>query len=323
VGFTLALVEGTLQVLDLYPPIDDPVLPAEPDLYESSPVFGYGLKPSRTVLHRYPPTSPDLIPLVSNSDGFRAHREFGGADPRYRILVVGDSFVFGAGVRAEERLTEQLEAMEPAWRVDNLGMGGWGLDLMMRALEHIAPKAKPDLVVLAVYTDDFRRLLPRYAGMGYAYDKFELVNGELKTVAFSYPAPWQRMRIIQALQKVAWRWDVNRYELNEALLNRYLGTARVMSFRPVVAFLPGRGDTAGDQERRAFLRAWSKTKGVAYLDLTDPIHARGVGKTYLRNNWHWNAEGHRIAAEQLRQLLLDLDVMSDPGQNIVSTAEEN
>jgi len=37
--------------------------------------------------------------------------------------------VLGDGVAAEHRLTEVIEQLEPGWRVDNLGMSGYGVDL--------------------------------------------------------------------------------------------------------------------------------------------------------------------------------------------------
>jgi hypothetical protein len=302
----LGVSEAALRGFDLYAPIAQPVQPAQPDLYQPSPVFGYHLKPSLVTTYRYPRTSDVLMPLVSNSDGFRSSREFSDDDPRLRVVVIGDSFVFGLGVRAEHRLTERLETLEPGWRVDNLGMPGWGLDLMIRALEHIGPKADPDIVVLAVYTDDFRRVLPHYAGLGYAYPKFELVRDELQTVPFRYPRAWERLRIVQAMSKLAWRRDANHYALNEALLDRFLANARVMQFRPLVAFLPGRTDTPVDQERRAFLHRWSVARGMPYLDLTDAIHGHGVENVYLRDNWHWNAAGHQVAAEEVRKALLSM-----------------
>jgi hypothetical protein len=303
---SLGFVELALRWWDLYRPVPNPVRPRS-DLYEASPIFGYRLHPSRRTGYRYPPDSEEVIPLVSNSDGFRSSREFDQVDSRVRILVVGDSFVFGQGVRAEDRLTERLEALEPGWRVDNVGMTGWGVDLMIRALEYIGQKADPDVVVLAVYTDDFRRLRPTYAGVGYAYPKFDLVGDQLTTVPFPYPTAWERLRIVQAWHnEVTWRWDLNRYALNRALLNRFLHRARTRPFRPVVAFLPGREDTPVDQERREFLRRWSAAHDVPYLDLTAAIHGAGVQNVYIRDNWHWNAAGHQIAAEQLRLALLDV-----------------
>jgi hypothetical protein len=211
-------------------------------------------------------------------------------------------------VAEEERMTEQIEALEPGLRVDNLGMTGWGLDLMIRAIEHYCRKAAPDVVVLAFYTDDFRRLLPYYSGMGYEYPKFALSGSELVTVAFPQQMLWERLRIVQLVHQRIWArsQNRNRYDLNGALLDRYLGDAATIGFEPVVTFLPGRGDTEEDQERRSFLRKWTQQNNVPYLDLTAAIHGAGVDRVYIQGNHHWNATGHRIAAEQLRPVLLQV-----------------
>jgi hypothetical protein len=254
---------------------------------------------------RYPRNGPNVIPIISNAEGFRSSREYDEPDPRRRILVVGDSFVYGLGVREEERFTEVLEALEPAWRVDNLGMPGWGLDLMIRGLEHVGLKAHPNVVILALYTDDFRRLLPYYSGMGYAYVKFELVDGRLETKPYPRVSGWRRLRIIHALYETYWRPQRtrNRYDLNEALLDRFLELADQHDFEPVVLFLPGTGDTSEDQARRRFLQSWTSARNVRYLDLSVPIHNAGVRQTYISGNWHWNATGHQIAAMALLHFL--------------------
>jgi hypothetical protein len=211
--------------------------------------------------------------------------------------------VFGLGVRAEDRLSEQLEMIEPAWRVDNMGMTGWGLDLMIRALEHLGRKADPDVVVLVVYTDDFRRLHPYYAGLGYAFPKFDLVDTQLTSHPYVYPQWWERLRIVQAVYQTRWQLDRDRLQLNAALLERYEWLAQSMGFAPVIVFAPGTVETDGDRTRRAFVTNWAITHRILFLDLTPAIYGAGVANTFIKDNWHWSPRGHRIAAEELRTLI--------------------
>jgi hypothetical protein len=160
--------------------------------------------------------------------------------------------------------------------------------------------------VLAVYTDDFRRLLPYYAGVGLAYPKFELDGDRLVSVPFPYPRGWERLRLVQALYHRLWQRDRNRFALNGALLDRFLRNAEAQRFRPVVVFFPGLGDTDEDRARRGFLAGWAARHGVPFADLTDAIHGAGVASLYIDVNWHWNAEGHRVAARELHALLAPL-----------------
>ena len=68
-----------------------------------------------------------------------------------RLLVLGDSYVWGFDVTREERFTEQLEAAHPQWEVVNAGVSGYGTDqallLLRRIQEAVAPKA-----VILVFT---------------------------------------------------------------------------------------------------------------------------------------------------------------------------
>jgi hypothetical protein len=172
-----------------------------------------------------------------------------------------------------------------------MGMTGFGLDLMLRALETVGIKAAPDVVVLAVYTDDFRRLLPYYSGVGYPIPKFRLEGSELITVSYPAPARWERLRIVQAVYQNYWRRVRNRYDLNRAILDRFRANADEHDFGPVVIFIPGRSDTDEDQERREWLRQWCARSDTPFLDLTEAIHGAGV-----ENHLGTQNSGHAVVA---------------------------
>lgn len=300
--FALLLVEVGLRTLGRFTP-PNPPRPARPDLYVRSEAVGYHLWPSTRSCSRYPADRGRVLELVSNSDGFRSSRELGEPDPRPHILVLGDSFVQGLGVEEGERMLEDLERLEPGWRVDGLGMSGWGVGLMLRALAALGPKAKPDVVVLAFYTDDFRRAQLEYSGAGYRIPKYRVENGKL--VEHPYPAwtGWRRSRLAYALLRSIARLDRNRYSLHTALLNRFQAVVASLGARPALAFLPGKGGTAEDNERRAFLAAWASDHRVPYLDLTDAMQAAGGKALFIPHDSHWNVRGHQVAAQGLHALL--------------------
>jgi hypothetical protein len=125
VALIFALVESALRMLDLYPPPDAPV-PLSPKAYVPDERVGYTLRPSTSSCHHYPLRGLRVLELLSNSDGFRSARELDDSDDRPRVMIVGDSFIFGLGVEEEERVAETLERIEPRWRVDGLSMPGGG-----------------------------------------------------------------------------------------------------------------------------------------------------------------------------------------------------
>ena len=299
----LAAVEVALRLGNLFRPPNDPPRPRRADLYQADERVGYRLWTSTKMCYRYPVSNGRVLSVNSNSDGFRSEREFDEPDSRTRIVVTGDSFVFGDGVEIRERLTEVLEGMEPGWRVDNLGMTGWGIDLMIRAVETIGPKARPDVVVLGIYTDDFTRQRPFYSGMGFPTPRFRLERGSLVSAPYPRLAWWKSLRVVQAAYQSYWRLVPDPHELNNALFDRFLAEAQRQEFMPVLMFIPGKYDGRVDSKRRRFLDQFAKEQGVAYLDLTEPIHGAGVDNTYIRGNWHWNPAGHRIAALELHRLL--------------------
>lgn len=180
---TLAAGEVALIVLDQYAPPAYPPETRRADLYEFHEAYGYRLHPNLATTYDYPLENPRTLGLVANSEGFRDDRELGEPDPRPRIQVIGDSFVFGEGVEADERFTDVLENLVPGWRVDNLGMTGYGPGLMLRAFESVGRETEPEIVILCMYTDDFRRVRPYYAGWGLRFP----VSSGAATASSPYP----------------------------------------------------------------------------------------------------------------------------------------
>jgi hypothetical protein len=279
------------------------IAPARPDLYQEYKPYGYRLWPSRTVTYLYPRQNPRLLTIRSNGDGFRGARELGSLDSRPRVIVLGDSMVFGDGVEEEERFTERLEADEPHWRVDNLGMTGYGPDLMLRSLEQVGVPLKPKVVILTFYTDDFRRVRPENAGVGFEIPRFQLRSGRLVDMAYPHPGFWTTWRTIAAVREVVWRVSRAEWKLNAAILDRYREDAARTPFTFVILFLPGIADTPNDDERRMWLRAYAQRTGTAFLDLTDAIHDPQAPPPFIPNNAHLNPQGHIIVAREIRRLL--------------------
>ena len=300
---TIVVCEIALRVFGRFEPPPPTPVARRTDLYAPDSEVGYTLRPSSQTTYTYPIGSSHVLSLVSNASGFRSPREIDEPDSRTRIWVLGDSMVLGDGVPVTDRLTEVMETLEPRWRVDNLGMTGWGLDLMVRATERALRRVRPDVVVLAFYTDDFRRLQPYYSGQGYAIPKFELSGGRLRSVPFPTMPFWRRLRVIQAVEQGYWRVERNRFDLNGALIARLrLSLAQVHTSLAVV-FLPGRSDTDEDRTRRTWLLRWCDGTGTPFLDLTETIHGAGVENVYIQNNPHWNEKGHRLAGEAIQRFV--------------------
>ncbi len=299
---SLGLLEGALRHKDLYAPPVYPPTCARPEFYQFHEPWGYRLHPSRRTTYLYPPEEPRELTVIANRQGFRDARELDEPDERPRILLLGDSFAFGDGVQHEERYGERLEALEPGWRVDNLGMTGFGPDLMLMALEGAGLAARPDVVVVSIYTDDFRRVRPHYAGVGYEIPRLVREDGELARIDYPRPHLLSGLRTWQMAARAWWKLSRAEWKLVQAILERFLELGSAHGFRTVILFLPGWDDTPDDLERRTFLRDWCASTSTPFLDLTEAIHLR-KGKSFIPRNFHYAPYGHDLVARELQAFL--------------------
>jgi hypothetical protein len=304
-GLSLAVAELALRSRIQLWAINYPPICYRPDLYQQFDPYGYRLWPSMRTKHLYPVEHPRMVTITSNVDGFRSRRELRPGDGRARIVVLGDSMVFGVGVEEPERFTELLEQREPDWRVENLGMVGFGPDLMLRALETAGLDPKPDVVVLGMFSHDVYRVAPEAQGAGFPVPRFTLVDGKLETVPYPDPPAWRRLRLVQVVRYMYWRYTSATFPLNAAILERFVALGEREGFVPAIAFLPGAREGADDGRRRAFLRQWAEARGAPFIDLTDALAAAGGPRLYIPGDSHWNPEGHRAVAEAMRPFIGD------------------
>lgn len=77
-------------------------------------------------------------------------------DGRPAMLVIGDSFVWGLDVEAEERFTDLLRPRIPDYNILNAGVSGYGTDQEYLLLQRLWPKIEPKVVVLVFCTENDR-----------------------------------------------------------------------------------------------------------------------------------------------------------------------
>lgn len=115
--------------------------------------LGFSLEPDRTrfLVTGGAYTTRDHI----NSQGMRdvEHRLLKPPDTK-RILVLGDSFMFGQGVAMEENLSRRLAAAMPGVEVINAGVPGFNLGQEYLLYKDRGYRYQPDLVLLSFFIDD-------------------------------------------------------------------------------------------------------------------------------------------------------------------------
>ncbi len=152
---TLLLIEGVLRLLA--PELRAHALP--PELTRLDPVLGWRLGTDLELRH----ASPYFDVLYrTNGLGFRDEpRELAMGGEGQRLLLYGDSQIFGWGLPMEERFSNLLERRFPELEIWNLGVPGYGLD--QQILAHAETPAWPaEITVLYVSQATLRRLRHRY-----------------------------------------------------------------------------------------------------------------------------------------------------------------
>jgi len=253
-------------------------------------------------------------------DPIRARDEFDE-----RIVVLGDSMIFGHGVADAESFPNQLEAVmrESGRNVDviNAGIKGYGTDGAFKLWTHrLAPlKLAPDLVIFAVYKNDLYdnigqplygiergALVPIDATKNWIYF---LGNIERRTPEFF------RNRILYGL--VLSRFigrdvygvlpDLGDAELVDWAARKALLQIRDLSalgkregFRVMVLGVPYRD---GPPRFYDWLEPVTRN-GVQFFDPSlDPAWEKQKDRLFFPTDYHFSAAGNRLLAEMVAQTL--------------------
>jgi hypothetical protein len=148
----LLLAEGAVRIF--YPHARDHVVPA--GLLSFDDDLGWKLQPGKTVSHH---TRYFTTVYATNSLGFRdPARAVTKGPATYRILLFGDSQIFGWGVPAEERFSHVIEENRKELEVWNLGVPGYGLDQEILAYERSGQSLNADNAIFFVSSSTLARI---------------------------------------------------------------------------------------------------------------------------------------------------------------------
>ena len=137
------------------------------------------------------------VPIRTNGQHMRAPADMATRSERHRIAVVGDSFVWGHGVREEERFTDRMQlALGSAAEVLNFGIGGFGTDQYLLKIREEVLDFSPDLLLVAFFINDLYELNTEKSQLGPPKPRFVLAGAglELRGVPVPRAAGWDRRR---------------------------------------------------------------------------------------------------------------------------------
>jgi hypothetical protein len=141
-GIMILFAEFALGALEIYAPAPR-FYPGEyqnrvSEYYVNDLDVGWRMKPNYRLERSFRGAQ---IVYASDDRGFRTHSERSSSDaPSRRIVMVGDSYIFGWHVSYEETVGGKVESSVADVIVENLGMPGFDVDQIWLTLRHWADR---------------------------------------------------------------------------------------------------------------------------------------------------------------------------------------
>ena len=244
--------------------------------------------------------------------------EYGPRQPgRRRVVVLGDSFTEGQGVRAGDVyssvLQARLEALAPGrYEVLNYGRRGHDFPELYELFESAQP-LQPDLVVYGFVLNDADRS-PEFDRLWPELNDWIMVRRPPVLLGPLSPRllAWFRERLDERrIARQTTQWYLDMYdrpnEAGWARTREYLsrmkaaqeahGGQLLVALWPLLVGLEGRYPFADVHER---LRRVCERRGIPCVDLLPSLAGRSSASLWAEpGDWHPNEVAHRLAAEAL------------------------
>ncbi len=274
--------------------------------------------------------------VTINSKGFRGPEiEYARDQKRQRVLVLGDSYVWGYGVKEHEVFTEQLRKAMPEVEIVNMGVSGYSTDQELLLYRDEGYKYKADLVMIVVTENDPLGNLLTQQYVTYGKPAFQLKDGELALINQPVPkTPLWKHALVQFATRSYLLTATNRYLYSRAIEGNAASVAQrkngggdsgatmtssgrfprtpeeeitarlLIELRREISARQGEGkllavfteDMTGSREFAEYLTPFD----ISCLDLEEYMDPRDKS-LHLTDDFHWNAEGHKRVAEILAE----------------------
>jgi hypothetical protein len=333
----LLVAEGGLRVLGIHFPAIGRVA-GDRALWRYHPMLGWDNRPG--AVGRSFLGGPDAGDVRIDSLGLRgperATRKPAGVR---RVLVFGDSFVFGVGVDEPHLLTSELQRLldrtaPGRYEVLNLGVSGYSTDQQYLLLQERGLALGPDIAVLVACDNDFAANLEDFA-YGHYYKPYFVSeeSGKLRLGHSPVPTLGAAQRVKLWLGQRSELWNAVRSRRSELpWLQRTLASmqvarprrsredpvgltaALVLAFRDLVERAGGRlvllntGHRGEQTPLFHELRKLLRPTGLAFLGLEESLaearrRAPELAWDFDRDP-HWNVAAHELVARVIHAFLV-------------------
>ncbi|HTZ11026.1 MAG TPA: hypothetical protein VMD04_01420 [Candidatus Margulisiibacteriota bacterium] len=317
----LILFIGLESAAILYVNVTKEELPEYVDNFDdSNPLYifdadlGYRLRPNHTDSK-----------IKTNNLGFRDSEDFYLTEnaSRKRVLVLGDSMVFGVGVAQDKIFSEILKKESPGYIFINSGVTGYDTVQEYLVLKRYIDIVKPDVVILffTEANDMFMNMrgdqfLPR----AWVHDgKLNIDHARHRSFA-----PWYKKLVFYRLldKHIIWGRDPsyffnkaaflvfgkhsNPFRVTKAILHEMGNLCRQHNLPLIIMDIPSPNQLKYrffSRSRQDFLHEISSEEGFSYYDLAN-YYPLQYSEIFLPHDSHYNERGHKFIASLVMKILL-------------------
>jgi hypothetical protein len=334
---SLFLAEGFVRIF--FPYSRDHVVPS--GLFDIDGYLGWKLKVGKSVTHH---SHYFNVVYTINSLGFRDKpRNVPKGKNVYRILLYGDSQIFGWGVPEDKRFSNLIENQTQHLEIWNLAVPGYGLDQGILSYERDGKSLNADEIIFFVSENTLERT--RY---NYIYKKHKpmfvideigglklipIPKGKTTTTSLLYKIlspmylPYFLERRSEMLKDMLKKSSYGRsWETNT---EGFIPSERIGDFEKKM-FIMARNMALERKQRIVILVELPKAKskniedfcnrnGIGFLKIAFDDHNEKQGLIFGKYDGHWNPQGHKLVAQQLSS---QMEKMSNGGENILPKREK-
>jgi hypothetical protein len=250
--------------------------------------------------------------VTVNDEGFRSrdsYRDRPRESQAKRVMLLGDSFVFGTYLNDSETLSSALQqTLGPGYHVDNFGVPGWGIDQMLLAYLAYVDTIDPDFVIAVYIDDDVLRVFEAFRGWeGMGKPSFEVVDGQLVRRTRDDPGFIDRMAEVSILANRFYKYVYRPHvsgRIARALFLELASETRKRGQALLVVRYPSRSEILENQSPSFDFAGFCRDERISYLDPREAMKAEGLDRYrtfYLDDDTHPSPEGNRFVAEAIAE----------------------
>lgn len=271
--------------------------------------LGWVCKQDSLLLFPSPPLAG--IPYQINTQGFRMPFDLGDSLPagKKKVLLLGDSFLFGIYLPEQETITAQLQRIKGEDYVFyTLAVPAWGLDQMYLAYQQYVDLIQPDQVLMAFVDDDFMRTQEiLFHGCG-RKPCLKLEDDQLVPNADG-PQFWEFLCWHNQLGN---RLLLGYYERKAARLCQFFFADIIQHEKqagrsPAFMRIPAKVDLDRQEAREVFsMESFMTEQGVRYTELYGSFSEMGpvrYSRLYIPDDGHPTTVGAKRLAQELAGLI--------------------